>query len=304
MSIITTGSFSATGLIAGIYKAVGVKAKDFPTIYDKVFNIEKSNRNYQEDVMISGLSLAQKLGEGEDIKFDTMAERWRQRYTHSTYGTAIQITKEALDDQQAGSPLMEKKAIDLVRAMMQKKERVAADIFNNAFTAAYAGGDGKELLALDHPTDTTTFQNELTTAADLSESSLEQAIIDISNQVDQRGLKLNNEAVKLYIPKDLVFEAKRILTSTGRPGTPDNDINAIKSMGLLQNVVASNYLTDTDAWFIITDAPNGLKYLSRQAVEMSSDVDFSSDNLRIKAKERYSFGWTDPRGCFGSAGAA
>jgi hypothetical protein len=180
----------------------------------------------------------------------------------------------------------------------------AANVLNRAFNSSFTGGDGKELCATDHPTIFGTVKNELSTAADLSETSIEQALIDINAFTDERGLKIAARGMKLIIPSDLQFTAQRIMNSDNRVGTADNDINAIKSMGMIpQGYVVNNYLTDTDAFFIITDVPNGLKYFERSPIKTSMEGDFDTGNVRYKARERYSFGFSDFRGIFGSPGA-
>jgi hypothetical protein len=298
--LITTKTFEATGLIAGLYKAIGVNVKDIPKIYDRVFKTEVTNRAYDEYVMISGMALAKKVDQGSQVQFDSMKEVWNHRLEATKYGTAMQITMEALRDQQASSPLMAKKAESFAKAMLHKRETVGSDIHNNGFNSSFAGGDGVELYSTAHPIDSGTFSNKCASAADLSESTLEQAVIDIRNFTDQRGLKMRANPTKLYIPVDSVFDAHRILNSVARVGTPDNDMNALKHLGLLREIVESEYITDTDSWSVLTDAPDGLCHITRQEIEMSEDEDFLTKNMRFMGLERYVFGWKDPRGAHGS----
>tara|TARA_Y100001963_G_scaffold4963_1_gene6510 strand:- start:153 stop:719 length:567 start_codon:yes stop_codon:yes gene_type:complete len=188
--------------------------------------------------------------------------------------------------------------------MSNTKQVKAANVLNNAFDNTYKGGDGKELCATDHPILAGSFKNELTTSADLNETSLEQALIDIAAMVDERGLKIAAKGNKMIIPSALQFTAERLMKSAGRVGTADNDINAVKSMGMVpQGYVVNNFLTDTDAWFIRTDVPNGMKMFVRAPIKTAMEGDFDTGNVRYKARERYSFGWSDPRGIFGSPGA-
>jgi hypothetical protein len=197
-----------------------------------------------------------------------------------------------------------RKAQGLAFSLRQTKEILAANVYNRAFNSSFVGGDGKELLATDHPLFAGgTWANELSTAADLSEAALEQAHIDIAGFTNDRGLLISVRPKTLIIPRQLMFEAKRITAPTGRPGTDTNDVNAMKAMGLVPEVVVNHYLTDTDAWFLRTDAPHGMKYFSRRDDSFDMDNDFDTEIAKYKATFRCSFGWTDPRGLFGSPGA-
>jgi phage major head subunit gpT-like protein len=219
------------------------------------------------------------------------------------YALGFTITREVVDDDQYDI-VGQRKAQGLAFSMRQTKEVVGANVYNRAFSSSYLGGDGKELLATDHPNLAGgTWANELTTAADLSEASLEQACIDIAAFTNDRGLLIAVRPKTLIIPRQLMFEAKRILSSDGRVATADNDLNALKTLGVIPQVVTNHYLTDVDAWFIRTDAKHGMKYFERRADEFGMDNDFDTENAKYKATGRYAFGWTDPRGLFGSPGA-
>jgi hypothetical protein len=243
--------------------------------------------------------------EGAGVQFDDAQESYTARYTHETIAMAFAITEEAIEDN-LYDRLAGRYTRALARSMANTKQVKAANVLNNAFNSSFTGGDGKELCATDHPLTTGgTFRNELSTAADLSETSIEQSLIDIAAFVDERGLKVSLQGVKLIIPKELQFTAERILKSPQRVGTSDNDINAMASMGMIpQGYRVNHYLTDTDAFFIMTDAPNGLKQFVRAPIKTAMEGDFDTGNVRFKARERYSFGFSDPRGIFGSPGAA
>jgi hypothetical protein len=253
--------------------------------------------------MLSGFANASVKPEGSAVTFDNAQETYTSRYQHETVALAFAITEEAIEDN-LYDRLSSRYTKALARSMANTKQVKAANVLNRAFNSSFTGGDGKELCATDHPTIFGTVKNELSTAADLSETSIEQALIDINAFTDERGLKIAARGMKLIIPSDLQFTAQRIMNSDNRVGTADNDINAIKSMGMIpQGYVVNNYLTDTDAFFIITDVPNGLKYFERSPIKTSMEGDFDTGNVRYKARERYSFGFSDFRGIFGSPGA-
>ncbi len=254
--------------------------------------------------MLTGFGEAPVKSEGSAVNYDTAQEAWTARYTHDTVALAFSLTEEAIEDNLYDT-LSSRYTRALARSMMTTKQIKAANILNNAFSSSYVGGDGKELCATDHPTVGNEDQkNELSTAADLNETSLEQALIDIAAFEDERGLKINAQARKLIIPPALQFVADRLLESPGRVGTADNDINAVRNMGMVpEGYTVNHYLTDTDAFFLKTDVPNGLKHFVRTAVSTNMEGDFETGNVRYKARERYSFGWSDWRGIFGSPGA-
>ena len=246
---------------------------------------------------------AQVKPEGSGVTFDNAQGTFTARYTHETIALAFSITEEAIEDN-LYDRLASRYTKAFARSMANTKQVKAANVLNNAFNSSFAGGDGKELCATDHPTIAGTVKNELTTSADLNETSLEQSLIDINAFTDERGLKIAARGVKMIIPSELQFTAERLMKSQGRTATADNDINAIASMGMIpQGYRVNNYLTDTDAFFIITDVPNGLKQFVRSPIKTAMEGDFDTGNVRYKARERYSFGFSDFRGVFGSPGA-
>ena len=276
--------------------------------YDKehldIFDVESSDRAFEEEVMLAGFGNAETKSEGAGVNYDTAQEAWTARYSHETIALAFAITEEAVEDN-LYDKLAGRYTKALARSMNNAKQIKGANVLNRGFNSSYTGGDGKELLATDHPTVTGgDFKNELTTAADLNETSLEQALVDLADMIDERGLKVAVKATKMLIPSELVFVAERLLQSQLRTGTGDNDINAVRSSGMVPGgYVVNHYLTDSDAWFLKTDAPNGLKVFERSPLKTSMEGDFDTGNMRYKARERYSFGWSDPRGIFGSPGA-
>jgi hypothetical protein len=302
MSIINSSSF-AKALWPGVNAWYGKAYNEYPVEYTKLFETSKSNRAFEEDVGVSGFGLAVVKPEGSPISYDSERQAYITRYSHVVYALGFMITREIMDDD-LYDVVGQRKAQGLAFSMRQTKEIVAANVYNRAFTAAYAGGDGKELCATNHPLFAGgTFANELATAADLSEAALEQAHIDIAGFTNDRGLLISVRPKTLIIPRQLIFEAKRITAPDGRPGTDTNDVNAMKAMGLVPEVVVNHYLTDSDAWFLRTDVPHGMKHFERRADSFDMDNDFDTENAKFKATARYSFGWTDPRGLFGSPGA-
>lgn len=302
MSIINSSSF-AKALWPGVNAWYGKAYSEYPVEWTKLFEQFKSTRAFEEDVGVSGFGLAVVKPEGSAISYDSERQAFITRYQHVTYALGFVITREVVEDDQYDI-VGQRKAQGLAFSMRQTKEIIAANVYNRAFTAAYAGGDGKELLATDHPLFAGgTWSNELATPADLSEAALEQAHIDIAGFVNDRGLLISVRPKTLIIPRQLMFEAKRIVAPDGRPGTDTNDVNAMKAMGLVPEVVVNHYLTDTDAWFLRTDVPHGMKYFERRGDNFDMDNDFDTENAKYKATARYSFGWTDPRGLFGSPGA-
>jgi phage major head subunit gpT-like protein len=255
--------------------------------------------------MLTGFSGAEVKQEGAPVVFDQASEAYTSRYTHETIALAFAITEEAIEDN-LYDRLASRYTRALARSMANTKQVKAAAVLNNAFNSAFTGGDGKELIATDHPlANGGTFSNELATAADLNETSLEQSLIDIAAFVDERGLRIAIQGRKLIIPKELQFTAERLMKTPLRVGTADNDINAIKNMGMIpEGYRVNHFLTDTDAYFIMTDAPNGLKHFVRSPIKTAIEGDFDTGNVRFKARERYVFGFSDPRGIFGSPGAA
>ena len=287
----------------GLNALFGLEYKRYENQHAEIFETENSDRAFEEEVMLSGFGNAQVKAEGQGVSFDDAQETFTARYTHETIALAFAITEEAVEDN-LYDRLASRYTKALARSMSNNKQVKAANVLNNAFDNTYKGGDGKELCATDHPILAGSFKNELTTSADLNETSLEQALIDIAAMVDERGLKIAAKGNKMIIPSALQFTAERLMKSAGRVGTADNDINAVKSMGMVpQGYVVNNFLTDTDAWFIRTDVPNGMKMFVRAPIKTAMEGDFDTGNVRYKARERYSFGWSDPRGIFGSPGA-
>lgn len=305
MGVITSGSF-AKALWPGINKWYGEAYSKHPAEWNKLVDTQSSTKAWEEDVGVTSFGLATVKNEGGSIAYDDMNQGFLTRYTHVVYGLGFVITREMYEDDQY-DVIGRKRANSLAFSMQQTKETVVANVYNNAFdTSNYAiGGDGKALLTTDHPNISGgSWGNEPTTAADLSEASLEQAVIDIGKWTNDRGLKISIMPQTLIIPVDLAFEAERILMTPNRVGTSDNDINALYRMGKFPGgIVVNHYLTDTDAWFLRTNAPDGLKLFQRRAMQFATDNDFDTENAKYKATERYSVGWTDPRALYGSPGA-
>ena len=289
----------------GLNALFGLEYNRYENEHSEIFDSESSDRAFEEEVILSGFGSAPVKSEGEGVSFDTANEGYTARYTHETIAMAFAITEEAIEDN-LYDRLAGRYTRALARSMANTKQVKAANVLNNAFNSSFTGGDGVELCSAVHPlTNGGTFANELSTAADLSETSMEQSLIDIAAFVDERGLKIALQGAKLVIPKELQFTAERILKTPGRVGTSDNDINAMANMGMIpQGYRINHYLTDTDAFFIMTDAPNGMKQFVRAPIKTAMEGDFDTGNVRFKARERYSFGFSDPRGIFGSPGAA
>ena len=286
----------------GLNALFGLEYQRYENQHAEIFERESSDRAFEEEVMLSGFANASTKGEGSAITYDSANETFTARYTHETIALAFAITEEAIEDN-LYDRLASRYTKALARSMANTKQVKAANVLNNAFSNAAAGGDGKPLLATDHPTIAGSFSNTLATAADLNETSLEQSLIDINALTDERGLKIAARGVKMIIPSELQFTAERLMKSTQRVGTADNDINAINNMGMIpQGYTVNNFLTDTDAFFIKTDVPNGMKYFVRAPIKTAMEGDFDTGNVRYKARERYSFGFSDPRGMFGSPG--
>jgi len=287
----------------GLNALFGLEYHRYDNEHAEIYDVETSDRAFEEEVMLSGFGNAAVKAEGQGVTFDSANETFTARYTNETIALAFSITEEAIEDN-LYDRLASRYTKALARSMSNTKQVKAANVLNNAFSSSFAGGDGKELCATDHPIVAGTFRNELSTASDLNETSLEQSLIDIAAITDERGLKIAARGVKMIIPSELQFTAERLMKSAGRTGTADNDINAIGSMGMIpQGYTVNHFLTDTDAFFIKTDVPNGLKMFVRSPVKTAMEGDFTTGNVRYKARERYSFGFSDPRGIFGSPGA-
>jgi hypothetical protein len=270
----------------------------------EIFETESSDRAFEEEVLIVGFGNASVKEEGQGVQFDSASEGFTARYTHETVALAFSLTEEAVEDN-LYDRLGARYTKALARSMAHTKQVKAANVLNNAFSSSFAGGDGKALIATDHPlAHGGTLANRATTMADLNETSLENALISISTFVDDRNMILAMRGTKLIVPPQLQFVADRLLETPGRVGTADNDINAIRNMGLLPEGYAVNhFLTDTDAFFILTDCPDGFKHFERTPITTSMEGDFDTGNVRYKARERYSFGFSNPRCVFGSQGA-
>jgi hypothetical protein len=300
---ITTGSF-AKALWPGINAWYGKAYNEYPVEWDKLFDKYTSRRNFEEDVGVTSFGLAVQKAEGAPVSYDSERQGFVTRYTHVVYALGFMITREIMEDDQYDI-VGQRRAQGLDFSMRQTKEVVGANIYNRAFNSSYTGGDGVALLANNHPNVAGgTWSNILSVASDLSEAALEQACIDIQGFKNDRGLLISIKPRKLIVHYSNEFDAYRILKSVGRTGTDLNDPNAIKEMGIFpEGVFVSHYLTDPDAWFIRTNAPHGLKYFERRSDEFTTDNDFDTENAKFKATARYSFGWTDPRGLYGSPGA-
>jgi len=289
----------------GLNALFGLEYKRYENQHAEIYNEESSDRAFEEEVMLSGFANAQVKGEGAGVAFDSAQETFTARYTMETVALAFAITEEAIEDN-LYDRLASRYTKALARSMSNAKQVKAVEPLINGLpgTASYNSGDGVALFSTAHPTIAGTFQNTLTTQADLNETSLEQALIDIAGMTDERGLRVAARAVKMIVPSENQFNADRLMKSQGRTGTADNDINAIVSMGMVpQGYRVNNYLTDTDSWYLMTDVPNGMKYFNRAPLTTAMEGDFDTGNVRYKARERYVFGVSDPRGIFGVEGA-
>ena len=286
----------------GLNALFGLEYKRYENQHAEIYTTESSDRAFEEEVMLSGFAQAQTKAEGSGVVFDNAQETFTARYTHETVALAFAITEEAIEDN-LYDRLASRYTKALARSMANTKQVKAVQPLINGF-GTFTSGDGSALFATNHPTISGTVANTLATAADLNETSLEQSLIDIAAMTDERGLKIAARGVKMIVPSELQFTAERLMKSQGRTGTADNDINAIVSMGMVpQGYRVNNYITDTDAFYIITDIPNGMKYFDRSPIKTAMEGDFDTGNVRYKARERYSFGVSDFRGIFGVEGA-
>jgi len=289
----------------GLNALFGLEYKQYENQHEQIYVKETSDRAFEEEVMLSGFAQAQVKAEGSGVTFDNAQETFTARYTHETVALAFSITEEAIEDN-LYDRLASRYTKALARSMAQTKQVKAVNplIQGLPSTDNFDSGDGVSLFNTAHPTISGTVKNTLTTQADLNETSLEQSLIDIAAMTDERGLKIAAKAVKMIIPSELQFTAERLMKSANRVGTADNDINAIRNMGMIpQGYVVNNFLTDTDAFYITTDVPNGMKYFERAPITTKMEGDFDTGNVRYKARERYSFGVSDFRGIFGVEGA-
>ena len=289
----------------GLNALFGLEYKRYDNQHAEIYVTESSDRAFEEEVMLSGFANADVKAEGQGVSFDEAQETFTARYTHETVALAFAITEEAMEDN-LYDRISSRYTKALARSMANAKQVKAAAPLNNGLpgVATFNTGDGVSLINASHPTIAGTFSNTLSTAADLNETSLEQAMIDIAAFTDERGLRIAAQGKKMIIPSALQFTAERVLKSPGRVGTADNDINALKNMGMVpQGYRVNHFVTDSDAWYIITDVPNGMKYFDRAPLKTAMEGDFDTGNVRYKARERYVFGVSDPRGIFGVEGA-
>ena len=302
MAVITSSNF-AKALQVGVNTWYGRAYQEFPVEWTSLFEQYTSRKQYEEDVGFAGLGLARVKAEGAPVEFDTERQGFTVRYSHVEYGLGFIVTQLAFEDDQY-DVIAERRSRELAFSMRQTKEVVGANVYNRAFNASYTGGDGQVLLGSAHVfVSGGTYSNILTTSANLSEASLEQVVIDLQKATNERGLRIAIMPKSLIIPVDLEFEAKRILGNTNRPGTADRDINALVALGKFPGgVIMNHYLTSTSAWFVRTNVQNGMKYFTRRDDAFGEDNDWDTSNAKFKATARYSFGWTDPRGLFGTAG--
>ena len=294
----------AKELEPGLNALFGMEYGRYENQHSEIYTTESSDRAFEEEVMLSGFGAAPVKQEGSGVSFDDANESFTARYNHETIALAFAITEEAVEDN-LYDRISARYTRALARSMAHTKQVKAAAVLNNAFDSTVTGGDGKELCATDHPLiNGGTFANEPSVAADLNETSLEDALISIAGFVDERGLKIALRGTKLIIPRQLQFTAERLMTSVLRTATSDNDVNALRSMGMLpQGYTVNDFLTDTDAFFIMTDTPRGFLHFERTPLSTNMEADFDTGNMRYKARERYSFGFSDPRCVFGSPGA-
>ena len=291
-------------LLPGLNALFGLEYKKYGEEHKEIYETESSERSFEEETKLSGFGSAPVKAEGSAIAYDNAQEAWTARYTHETIAMGFSITEEAVEDNLYDS-LSSRYTKALARAMAYTKQVKAAAVLNNGFSSTYAGGDGQALFSTAHPlVSGGTNSNTPSTQVDLNETSLEAAVIQISLWTDERGLLIAAKPKKLIVPSSLQFVATRLLETELRVGTNDNDINALKNNGSISEGYAVNhFLTDTNAWFLTTDVPNGMKHFVRSPLANSMDGDFDTGNVRYKSRERYSFGWSDPLGMYGSAGA-
>jgi hypothetical protein len=291
-------------LLPGLNALFGLEYAKYGEEHKEIYETETSERSFEEETKLSGFSAAPVKNEGSAIAYDNAQEAWTARYNHETIALGFSLTEEAIEDNLYDS-LSARYTKGLARAMAYTKQVKAASVLNNGFSASYPGGDGVALFSTAHPlVDGGTNSNRPSVASDLNETSLENAVIQIAAWTDERGLLIAAKPRKLIVPSALQFVATRLLETSLRVGTNDNDINALKNNGSIpEGYTINHFLTDTNAWFLCTDVPNGMKHFVRSPLANSMDGDFDTGNVRYKARERYSFGFSDPLGMFGSPGA-
>jgi len=294
----------AKELEPGLNALFGMEYARYENQHAEIFETESSDRAFEEEVLIVGFGNAAVKEEGQGVEFDSASEGFTSRYTHETVALAFALTEEAVEDN-LYDRLGARYTKALARSMAHTKQVKAANVLNNAFNSSFAGGDGVSLINTAHPLAFGgTLANRATTMSDLNETSLENALISISTFVDDRNMILALQGTKLIVPPQLQFVVDRLVNTPGRVGTADNDINAIKNMGMVpQGYAVNHFLTDTDAWYLLTDCPDGFKHFERSPLSTSMEGDFDTGNVRFKARERYSFGWSNPRAVFASQGA-
>ena len=291
-------------LLPGLNALFGLEYKTYGEEHKEIYETETSERSFEEETKLSGFSAAPVKNEGQAIQYDNAQEAWTARYNHETIALGFSITEEAVEDNLYDS-LSKRYTKALARAMAYTKQVKAASVLNNGFSSSYVGGDGQPLFSASHPLVTGGTNSNRLTASDLNETSLEAAVIQIAGWTDERGLLIAAKPNKLIVPPALMFTAKRLLDTELRVATADNDINALKAMGSIPGgYTVNHFLTDTNAWFLTTDVPNGMKHFVRTPLQNSMDGDFDTGNVRYKSRERYSFGWSDPLGMFASPGAS
>jgi hypothetical protein len=291
-------------LLPGLNALFGLEYKSYSEEHKEIYATETSERSFEEETKLSGFSAAPVKSEGAAIAYDNAQEAWTARYSHETIALGFSITEEAVEDNLYDS-LSKRYTKALARAMAYTKQVKAASVLNNGFSSSYVGGDGQPLFSASHPLVSGGVNSNRLTASDLNETSLEAAVIQIAGWTDERGLLIAAKPGKLIVPPALMFTAKRLLDTELRVATADNDINALKAMGSIPGgYTVNHFLTDTNAWFLTTDVPNGMKHFVRTPLQNSMDGDFDTGNVRYKSRERYSFGWSDPLGMFASPGAS
>jgi len=291
-------------LLPGLNALFGLEYKQYGEEHKEIYETETSERSFEEETKLSGFSAAPVKNEGQAIAYDNAQEAWTARYNHETIALGFSITEEAVEDNLYDS-LSKRYTKALARAMAYTKQVKAASVLNNGFSSSYTGGDGQPLFSASHPLVSGGTNSNRLTASDLNETSLEAAVIQIAGWTDERGLLIAAKPNKLIVPPALMFTAKRLLDTELRVATADNDINALKAMGSIPGgYTVNHFLTDTNAWFLTTDVPNGMKHFVRTPLQNSMDGDFDTGNVRYKSRERYSFGWSDPLGMFASPGAS
>ena len=291
-------------LLPGLNALFGLEYKTYGEEHKEIYATETSERSFEEETKLSGFSAAPVKSEGAAIAYDNAQEAWTARYSHETVALGFSITEEAVEDNLYDS-LSKRYTKALARAMAYTKQVKSAAVLNNGFSSSYVGGDGVALFSANHPLVSGGSNSNRLTASDLNETSLEAAVIQIAAWTDERGLLIAAKPRKLIVPPPLMFTAKRLLDTELRVATADNDINALKAMGSIpEGYTVNHFLTDTNAWYLTTDVPNGMKHFVRTPLANSMDGDFDTGNVRYKSRERYSFGWSDPLGMFGSPGSS